>query len=373
MKRTFVAALGGIVLVAPVHAAGGAADPLEAARQRLLVSRPAEAEALLTEHLRQHPDQPDALRLLANAYAAEQRYSDAVATIDRAAALAPADLDIRLARARILTWAGRLAEARQEEKAIAAIAPGNVELAEARHATEEKMSARHQAGISFSQGISRVSLTSGRTSTWYDSILSGYVRTAPGSTVSADIERDRRTFATDTRLSARWDMALSSAFSFHLGAAGTIHQDFRERWSLSGGGEATLNKNLSLLLNVRHADYGVSSVTAVEPGFRLRPGTLPVSLTATWINLIEDDGHHRNGVSGRLDVGLPHDRTLFAGAASYPDTEAGITRQTRAAFVGGAIPVNDRLTFRLSGSYERREQSYMQRTVTASLGWRFGG
>ena len=58
---------------------------------------------------------------------------------------------------------------------------------------------------------------------------------------------------------------------------------------------------------------------------------------------------------------------LFAGVASYPDTEAGITRRVRSAFVGAAIPVSADVTIRATGEYERRIDTYTRKGLSLGL------
>jgi hypothetical protein len=53
--------------------------------------------------------------------------------------------------------------------------------------------------------------------------------------------------------------------------------------------------------------------------------------------------------------------------ASYPDTEAGITRRVRSVFLGAAVPVSEVVTIRATGEYERRVDSYTRKGVSLGL------
>ena len=74
----------------------------------------------------------------------------------------------------------------------------------------------------------------------------------------------------------------------------------------------------------------------------------------------------------RGDWNLGKDRSLFAGRATYPETEAGLTRRVRAVYAGAAMAVSDGLALRVTGEYERRAASYIRRGLTVGMIWRPG-
>lgn len=356
-----------LILAAPQTAA---AQDSVTAQARVAIARGDAAAAidLLERHLADRPRDADAMRVLASAYAAERRYVDAFAVIDRAAHIAPADLDIRLARARILFWSGQLRAARAEVETAAATRPDYPDLIELRRAIAAAERAPHRTVFSYSQAVSTVA-NGGRDRTWWDSILAGYTNISRATTLAGEAEREDRAGIVDTRLSLRIDSTVSRALALHAGVAATIDPDFRERYSIGGGLEAKLSAAATFLLDAKHSDYRAAATTAIEPAIRLRAAPR-LDVTARWINLIDSTGSYRTGGALRADYALRHEWSLYAGAALYPDTEAGITRRTWSAYAGASLPVTGRLRVRVDAGYDRREDSYTRRTLAIGLAWR---
>lgn len=322
------------------------------------------------------PDDPEILRLLGSAYAFDKRYDAAIPTLERARGLAPEDLDIRAALARAYLWSGRKADALREVAAIEQRDPGNGDAAAIRKQASEPAVApdaprARTAGITLAQAVAGVSLASGTKRTWWTTTVGAYAEMARGATLSAEVEREDREVAVDTHLLARIDYRFSAGLRGYLAAGATPEASFREKWSVRGGIEADVLPNLTLGADVRHASYGIANVTAAEPLVRLRVPALRGSATVRMINLWDETGTHRSGWSGRLDTELRDGSLLFAGAATYPDTEAGITRRVRSAYLGAAVPVAERVTLRATGEYERRTASYTRRSLTLGVQLRF--
>jgi hypothetical protein len=107
----------------------------------------------------------------------------------------------------------------------------------------------------------------------------------------------------------------------------------------------------------------------IEPGLRVTwdHGRWATQLRS--INLFQET-RHRSGWSGRIERVLPGDGLMFAGAATYPDTEAGITRRVRGGYMGVALPIADVLTLRLTADGERRVATYDRFGLTVGLTWR---
>ena len=333
----------------------------------------AAAIATLEDARARWPNDPEILRLLGSAYAFARRYPEAIATLRAASTLAPDDLDIRAALARASLWSGDRDAARAELAAIENRNPGNAEAAAIRAQLDQPQVAetRPRSGIFANQGVARVSLDNGRDRTWWTTSFGVFASVSNATTLSLEAEREDRDIAVDTRIAARIDQQFAPGWRGHLTAAVTPQADFRERWSVSGGVEADIGSNLTLLLDARHARYRTIDATSVEPGIRYRVPALRTSATVRMINLWDEQGEHRSGWSARLDSETSGGTQLFGGVASYPDTEAGITRQVRAAFAGAAIPVSARLTLRASGEYERRVDTYTRKGLSLGLQLRF--
>lgn len=377
MRRTAEAAAL-LLLLAPAAALAQAAPDARGAaiaEARAAVARGDHQAAIarLESARAAAPDDPEILRLLGSAYAYAQRYPEAIATLREAQRRAPEDLDIRAALARAYLWSGDRDAARRELDAIQARAPDDPELAAIRSqlARDESRPATARSGVYANQGVARVSLDNGPDRTWWTTTFGAFGQIAPGSTVSLEIEREDRDFAVDTHVLARVDQQLAPGWRGYVAAAVTPQAQFREQWSLRGGLEADVVRNVTLLADIRHADYGSVQATAVEPGIRFGVPALRSSATLRMINLWDEQGEHRSGWSARLDTETRGGTALFAGVASYPDTEAGITRRVRSASLGAAIPVSEVVTIRATGEYERRVDTYTRKGLALGLQLRF--
>ncbi len=329
---------------------------------------PAATLEKLEAQARATPDDADVLRRLAAEQAAAGNLDLALATIERARMLAPDDLDIRLARARILTWSGRRDDARAEADTVAARDPRYPELAEVRAALTGPV-ARQRPGVAASVGLASVKLA-GDDQVWTTLTGTGFAPVSARAIASVTIETEARR-RTDTRLTARLDGRLAAGEAY-AEVAVTPDADFRERSSIAGGIVHPVGSGLDGSFNLRHARYADVSVTVVEPGVRLRLAGDRLILSAKWINLFRSDDDHRSGAAVRGDWNIEGDHILFAGGATYPDTEAGITRQVRAVYAGAILPASDRLSLRLTGDYEHRAATYTRRGATLGLVWRLG-
>lgn len=322
-----------------------------------------------------YPNDPEILRLLGTSYAFNKRYAEGTAALSRARDLAPDDLDIRAALARALYWSGRKHEAMDELAAIEARDARNTDAAALRRQIADTAATGGQAtrrgGIALSQSLSGVSFRNGIDRTWWTAGASAYVTAARGTTLSAEIEREERGRLIDTHLLARVDHAFSSDFRGYLAFAATPAADFREKWSIRAGIESELTAGLTLLVDARRSGYGAAKITVLEPGARVAVAPLRGSVTLRMINLWDEADTHRTGWSARVDGELGGRALLFGGAATYPDTEAGVTRRVRAAFVGLQLPLGEHWAVRLTGDYERRVDTYTRKGATLGAQLRF--
>ncbi|MFW2351021.1 YaiO family outer membrane beta-barrel protein [Qipengyuania sp.] len=307
------------------------------------------------------------LRLLARQSSSAGNYDDALHLIDCALRIAPDDLDIRLARARILLWQGRLEEARHEADFVSSLEPQYPELADLNNAL--RRSSQRRAAAYLTTSWSNVT-TPTSDQTWKGVSLGSLVALDPRHTIVATLDFEDRGFATDTRIQTRFERQIDGGFVY-LSASGTPNADFREQWAIAGGFELPLG-DTTLIGDYRHAQYADSSIDVVSPAVRIPLGTERVSLTLKGTLLASPESKLQAGVSGRLDAQLPRDYGIAAGLATYPDTEAGITRQVRGAFASFRIPVSDRISLSVTGDIERRKASYTRRGIALGLSWRFG-
>lgn len=327
--------------------------------------------AELREDLLADPGNSDLLRRLAAAEAARGDLPAAQAAIDRAAKIAPNDNDVLLARARVLFWSGRVADARAQLGVVAARDADYPELAELEEAISrsENEGRKLRGGLAISTGISEIEFDRGGSSTWKSIGGTAFARVGSRSTVSGTVDYEERA-SSDVRLGIRLDRRIGRGDLF-VAASLTPHADFREKYNLSVGGELPVAANVDLLFDLRYAEYNANGITTLRPALRFR-ATPRFSLTAQWINLFQKEGGYRSGFSARTDYALESGGSLYLGAATYPDTEAGITRQVRSAFAGLGVPLTDSLTLRGAVEYDNRHRSYERKAITIGLGWRFG-
>lgn len=356
--------------------AGGAAAQdarLEEARQARAAGRLDDAAALLEAAHDERPDDPDLLRMLGSAYANLSRFEEAIATLRRAQTLAPADRDIALALGRALLWSGDVDAATAQADALGPGGVADEELAQLRSAIERARTQPQgrRAGIAFGQGVSAISIR-GRKGRWYETLIAADVPVGRSSTLSGDVNREDRGRAADTRLGLRWDRKVGKAVYAHVAATVTPRADFRDRWSVRAGGEALVAPHAAILLDLRHADFGTTNVTVVEPAVRLQSRDGAFNLTVRSINLWAERNVRRSGWAVRAEAPVARGATVSVGGSTYPETEAGITRRVRGLFAGTAVALSDRLTLRAVVDHETRVATYRRTGVAISLGWRLG-
>lgn len=365
-------AIGAVVAALALPAsAQTSADERKAVQDAYVAGDFSHAEELLDGLLAKSPDDPDLLRRLAAVQAAKGDLELAQATIDRAHGLAPGDPDIRLARANMLFWRGRLAEAEQQAGQIAqaqADYPGLGTLqASIRQAKEARRFRLRSVGIGAS--VSDADFASGSGQTWYVQRGSVSAQWGEGRTATIDVEREERR-VTDTHIAGRIDIAAGGNRFFVAGTV-TPNPDFRETWSLGGGAEVALGKGSTLLADGRLAEYPGDDVAAFGLGLRHSLSTR-LQVAARSIHLFGGGDKYRFGASLRADYSYPQLGEFFAIVASYPDVENDGAQQLRAVAAGARIPLSDRFTIGLTGEYESRENSYDRTAISLDLRWRIG-
>ena len=312
------------------------------------------------------PADTASMRQLAASQAAEGRFGAALDTIEQAQAIAPLDNDIALARARILLWSGRVSEARLQADVVRNRAPTypDLEALEASiHASPTKPPAR--SGVALSAGAAHVQLDRGQSQYWKNLTVSVFTGIGANTNVTASVDHERRR-VNDTKLSLLASRTEPN-WELRAGVAVTPSADFRENWGLQSGADVKINNNVTLLSDVRYADYGNISVVSAVPGIRFSSTGAAHMLALRFISISPSDTSTKFGGSARYDRNFVTGLRLFGGVASYPDTEAGVTRQLRSAFAGGSLPVADNLALMMTGEYDRRERSYTRKALIVTL------
>ena len=332
------------------------------------------AATLLEVELRDRPLDPLVLRLLGTAYAYGGEYEKAIMVLKQARAVAPTDHDVALTLARTYLWAGRHYDAAATASAVALADPANSELrrvqAAIAAASAKKTEDAPKLSASFTQALSSVAI-GGANKSWHQSIFGLAVPMVDGATLSGLIDRESRGGPIDTRIELRSDMRFGNGGRGFVAVSVTPKADFRERWGVRAGGETSVAQSLNVTADLRYADYGSTEIVAIEPGLRLHAADDHISLAVKSINLWTEDNKRRSGWSARGELQAKKSVRFVAGGATYPDTEAGITRRTRAAFVGTIVNLSDRATLRTFYEYERRVQSYTRNGLVLALSIRF--
>ncbi|PCD04096.1 hypothetical protein COC42_07275 [Sphingomonas spermidinifaciens] len=322
---------------------------------------------------RARPDDPEILRLLGTSYAFARRYDPAIATLTRARALAPRDQDIALALARAYLWSGRIAPAAGLAATIARDDPGNAELPVLAQAINRARNAdpgfSPRPLIALSQSLARVRV-GGTRREWADTIVTLAVPLSPRMTLSTDLERENRAGIVDVRGSVRLDRRFANGFAY-VSVSTTPDADFRERWGVRAGGEFAVAPILMLTGDLRYTDFGRGKTVSAEPGVRLNSPSDRWSVALRSINLWDERGDHRAGWALRGEVQPRQRLRLIAGGATYPDTEAGITRRLRSGFVGAILSVSDDVVVRATYEHEDRRDSYVRDTGVIGVSVRF--
>ncbi len=349
-------------------------------------------------------------------------YDAALATVDRGLRIAPQNTDLTLARARILGWAGQHDEALRTVDAVIArqpqnaeafairgriafyqghldaadagfaaalrLEPGNAEaaaghadVARARKASERDATRskgdsaplwRIDAGYLHSR-FSRLTLED-----WREGFLRIERRWSGGTALSARVDTSNRFGSTETAVGAGVAQQFSPVLYAYLEGAVAPGADFLPRWTVSTGGRVRVAEeraNLGPLLltaDLRHKSYATGDVQNADPGIELYGLGGRVWLTGRWINAFDRTADSRlAGWFGRIDWQAAAPLRLFAGYSDAPETEAGITVDTRSTFGGAAIDLTPKIRLNADLAREDREGSYIRNVFGVSLTLRF--
>lgn len=379
LQHSWFLAFSLAVLTPQFAAAQTASNTIDLATAALDAGDYQTAAAHLEAEQRARPGDPLTLRLLGTVYAYSREYAKAIVVLQQARSIAPADQDIALMLARSYLWSGRHYEADATAQDIANADPENTELPQLRKAIEEaeaeaaktkNATLRPWTTVNVTQTLSDV-VVGNQSNNWYQTIVGLSAPIAAVAVLSGAIDRESRSGPVDTRFDLRADMNVGDARYAYVSVSATPNADFREKWGVRAGGEVGVNKTFIVTADLRYADYGLSQIVALEPGIRLHSADDHLSLAIKSINLWSNGEGLRSGWSVRGEAQAKKSVRIATGGATYPDTEAGITRRTRAAFFGAIIDLSDRMTVRILYEYERRVQSYTRNGIVLALSVRF--
>lgn len=369
-SRAAIVAAAACLAAAPLSAADRG-QTLAAAMAARSAGQYEQAIALFEQLRAQTPDDPDLLRLLGTTYAFDRRYPEAIATLERAHELAPDDLDISLALVRAHSWSGENERALAMAQALSSQWPGNAEvgavLATVTRAQQAGQDGPRAVTLGLAQGISRVTTRGGRR-TWYDTAVSLAVRPSARTTLVGEITREDRSGTVDTHLALTGSLRIGTRGSAYLTLTGTPDADFREKTGVRGGGQWALAPVLDVVSDLRYGKYanGVEAFSA-SLGARLHDRADRYALTVRSITAWNDWDRQSPGWSARLDSAIGARTQVYLAGATYPDTEAGVTRRFRALYGGLSQALGDDVVVRAGLGWERRRSSYTRRAANVSV------
>lgn len=313
-------------------------------------------------------EDPDQLRRRAMIEAREGNLDLALTHIERASRLDPANLDIALARGFILYWRGDKQGAKRAASFVSQQRPDYPELEQlkAALARESKYGDMRLNSIFVGARFSDIETIGGSQDIWSSQNLAVAFDISDDDKVVLSADRENRG-SVDTRIGARIDHRIGRGHVY-LSAAATPDPNFKESWSFGTGGEIAVSETLSVPFDLRIAEYAAGNVMAIQPGLRVSINP-EFSLTARAINIFGDEEGYRLGGSARADYATKS-TSLFLVAASYPDAESDGLRQLRSVAAGVGIELTNTVGLRLSGSQERREQSYRRHAGSVTLIYR---
>lgn len=308
------------------------------------------------------------------AYSAVGRFDDAERALAEAKRLAPTYADVDVARARVAFFRGDLAGAEQQLAPLLAAQPPNADartladqIAAARRAPAAPAAAEASARWRLDLGATYGDRTKGLSSTRIGQ--AALSRTADGLTVGGSVEHARQFGASDTYveglLASRWG---------YVALGGTPNADFRPEWAIRAGLVSSARAigggwSAQLAVDGGHAHYPTGGVWSLHPSLTVARGEA-LSLTARWINVIDETDEYRTGYALRGGWRPVPRLLLSAGWSHAPESSEGVTVRVKATSLGVAFDLSDDLTLRLDGVHEDRP-AYDQNLVSVGVTRRF--
>lgn len=355
-----------VLIAAAALAAAQAPDDLARGSALRKAGQAAEAIAPLERATQASPQDADAWLNLGLAYSATGRLEDAERALNRAQSISPDYADVRIAQARVALFRQDYAEARRRLAPVLAATPVRAEATELAGQIEAARAARPSAwrlDASYTHGDVTGSLPDTRIATLFVGHTSPEQRN-----ILFGVENVRQFGRTDTLVEAR-----IGARRGYLGLGVTPGADFRPKWVAKAGilsdpmGEGPWRAQLGV--DAAWARYPVGEVKTAAPTLTVTRGDA-ITLTARWINILDERDAYRSGYALRGDVRVAPRLSVSAGWADAPESDDGRTVDVRNVSVGVAVDVSDLSTLRLSAGRELRS-AYDRDEVTFGFTHRF--
>jgi YaiO family outer membrane protein len=327
-----VAAIVIALLAAPASAQDQSS--YEAGVAARLAGRPADARALLTTWLQQHPEDVDARLQLALA-------DLALGNLDAA------DAGFRT----VLAQAPDYADARDGLAAVAA---------------RRASGAQNPRGSFIVEGA--ISDLEGPASNWREVAADLEVPAGLRSTVGGRATYYRRFGLDDVELVARAGFHPSDDVWLRAFAGGTPEADFRPELQVGGGLDLRLSHGAATVLtfDAEYQRFPVQDVVTLNPGVvQYLPGG-KAWVAVRGIATVADGGPLEVGGLIRADYAPKDDWRVFAGFSNGPDTDLGVVTRVTGLFGGLEAPLGPR--FSLIGSLSREWRDTAADRTEARLG-----
>ncbi len=211
---------------------------------------------------------------------------------------------------------------------------------------------------------------------WSERIGSLSREVSPGTAVGVRLRHARRSGIDDLQLEARLDRRVSPAVAVYALVAATPDADFLPRVSFGGGGgvrpvaDAGGAGRVAFNLDLRHDRYASGEVTTLSPWVQVFAPDDRASVSLRWVHSRDDDSATSDGYVLRADWAATGRLGLFAGYADAPEIDGGDISETRTAFGGATLALNDALILRADVAHESRE-SFERDTFGLGLSMRF--
>ncbi len=318
------------------------------------------------------PANADVRLQLGLALLAADRLDEAEAAFRETLRLAPAYDDARIGLARLARRRGDVAAARAE---LERVNPANGEAGALRAELAQGSSSgpRLPSPWQIDLDASYSALESGGRD-WREGSVQLRRQASESTAIAVRVEHSRRFGLDDTYGEARVDHRLAGGGNVYLSVGATPDADFRPRWQAGAGIAARVRGGPSatlLTLDVRQARYRSGDIQTLSPGFEQYFAGGRFWATGRLINIFDEEGRHRLGWLGRGDFQVRPDLRLYAGLADAPDTSEGVVVDTFSLFGGLSWDLSPRVTLRLNAAREDRESGPDRVQLGTGLGLRF--
>ena len=372
---------------------------------RVALDKPEQATSILEEARTLAPQYADVRMALARLYARQGNIEAAIAEADAAIAADPDYGEAQLVRAGLAlrqsnpglaaehykraaelspddyrAWLGQGDAAWRQENwplanqyytKAADMAPDNEDVA-ARLKRQAPVHSKWRVDLDYGHSDLSRNLPS-----WQETILQISHTAESNTRVFGRVDYNDRSFATDTLVEIGLEVDVSARVSLSMSAAVTPNADFRQKWSAQIGTRIKLregNKKIGptiALIDAKVSEYATGHVSSLNVGLEQYCCSGRFWLTATSINVRDENGNLNHGGMGRVNLAFAERGFVFLGYAQAPETETNVTRDTRSYFAGVSFPVTSTIDARVSFSHNKRENSYTRDRLGVGVSVRF--